>query len=156
MTPFAWDSDSPCFSGVLCVVRRLARLARFWRDSISARTGTVVPCPRERTRPYAPVRQVPGSTSASEPCTARHSATRKSSRSPSHTKAPIVYHTIRGRTSAKLVVISGWAHLSFSPIRFTWDLETTKTTFKNNIILRAHLEHSESWQFEDRQMGAGE
>ena len=25
-----------------------------------------------------------------------------------------------------------------------WDLETTKTTFKNNIILRAHLEHSES------------
>ena len=30
------------------------------------------------------------------------------------------------------------------------------TTFKNNIILWAHLEHSESWQFEDRQMGAGE
>ncbi len=30
------------------------------------------------------------------------------------------------------------------------------TTFKNNIILRAHLEHSELWQFEDRQMGAGE
>ena len=26
-----------------------------------------------------------------------------------------------------------------------WDLETTMTTFKNNIILRAHLEHSESW-----------
>ena len=25
-----------------------------------------------------------------------------------------------------------------------WDLETTKTTFKNNIILRAHLEQSES------------
>ena len=25
-----------------------------------------------------------------------------------------------------------------------WDLETTKTTFKNNIVLRAHLEHSES------------
>ena len=23
------------------------------------------------------------------------------------------------------------------------------TTFKNNIILWAHLEHSESWQFED-------
>jgi hypothetical protein len=37
-----------------------------------------------------------------------------------------------------------------------WDLETTKTTFKNNIVLRTHLEHSESWQFEDRQMGAGE
>ena len=37
-----------------------------------------------------------------------------------------------------------------------WNLETTKTTFKNNIALRAHLEHSESWQFEDRQMGAGE
>ena len=30
------------------------------------------------------------------------------------------------------------------------------TTFKNNIILRAHLEHSELWEFEDRQMGAGE
>ena len=30
------------------------------------------------------------------------------------------------------------------------------TTFKNNIILRAHLEHSELWQFEDGQMGAGE
>ena len=26
-----------------------------------------------------------------------------------------------------------------------WDLETTMTTFKNNIILRAHLEHSELW-----------
>ena len=25
-----------------------------------------------------------------------------------------------------------------------WDLETTMTTFNNNIILRAHLEHSES------------
>ena len=25
-----------------------------------------------------------------------------------------------------------------------WDLETTKTTFKNNIVLRTHLEHSES------------
>ena len=25
-----------------------------------------------------------------------------------------------------------------------------------NIVLRVHLEHSESWQFEDRQMGAGE
>ena len=25
-----------------------------------------------------------------------------------------------------------------------------------NIFLRAHLEHSESWRFEDRQMGAGE
>jgi len=37
-----------------------------------------------------------------------------------------------------------------------WNLETTKTTFKNNIFLRAYLEHSESWQFEDRQMGAGE
>ncbi|MBR1589353.1 MAG: hypothetical protein IJ658_13655 [Kiritimatiellae bacterium] len=37
-----------------------------------------------------------------------------------------------------------------------WDLETTKTTFKNNIVLRTHLEHSESWQFDDRQMGAGE
>ena len=37
-----------------------------------------------------------------------------------------------------------------------WDLETTKTTFKNNIVLRTHLEHSESWQFEDRQMGTGE
>jgi len=36
-----------------------------------------------------------------------------------------------------------------------WDLETTKTTFKNNIVLRARLEHSESWHFEDRQMGAG-
>ena len=36
------------------------------------------------------------------------------------------------------------------------DLETTRTTVKNNIVLRAHLEHSESWQFEDRQMGAGE
>ena len=37
-----------------------------------------------------------------------------------------------------------------------WALETTKTTFKNNIILKAHLEHSESLQFEDRQTGAGE
>ena len=37
-----------------------------------------------------------------------------------------------------------------------WDLKTTKTTFKNNIVLRTHLEHSESWQFEDWQMGAGE
>jgi len=37
-----------------------------------------------------------------------------------------------------------------------WDLETTMTTFKNNIILRARFEHSELWQFEDRQMGAGE
>jgi len=37
-----------------------------------------------------------------------------------------------------------------------WDLETTMTTFKSNIILRTHLEHSELWQFEDRQMGAGE
>jgi len=37
-----------------------------------------------------------------------------------------------------------------------WDLETTKTTVKNNIFLRTHLEHSESRQFEDRQMGAGE
>ena len=36
------------------------------------------------------------------------------------------------------------------------DLETTKTAFKNNIILRAHLEHSELWWVEDRQMGAGE
>ena len=26
-----------------------------------------------------------------------------------------------------------------------WDLETTMTTFKNNIILRAHLEHSGLW-----------
>ncbi len=25
-----------------------------------------------------------------------------------------------------------------------WDLETTMTTFKNNIILMAHLEQSES------------
>ena len=25
-----------------------------------------------------------------------------------------------------------------------WDLETTKTTFKNNIVLRARLEHSGS------------
>ena len=29
------------------------------------------------------------------------------------------------------------------------------TTFKNNIVLRAYLEHSESWQLEDRQMGRG-
>jgi len=29
-------------------------------------------------------------------------------------------------------------------IQAYWNLETTKTTFKNNIILRAHLEHSES------------
>ena len=29
------------------------------------------------------------------------------------------------------------------------------TTFKNNIVLRTHLEHSESWQLEDRQMGRG-
>ena len=26
-----------------------------------------------------------------------------------------------------------------------WDLETTMTTFKNNIILRAQLEHSGLW-----------
>ena len=26
-----------------------------------------------------------------------------------------------------------------------WNLETTMTTFKNNIILRAHLEHSGLW-----------
>ena len=31
-----------------------------------------------------------------------------------------------------------------------WDLETTMTTFKNNIILRANLEHSGLWWFEDR------
>ena len=30
------------------------------------------------------------------------------------------------------------------------------TTFKNNMILRAHLEHSELWQLEDWQTGAGE
>ena len=37
-----------------------------------------------------------------------------------------------------------------------WDLETTKTTFKNNIVLRTHLEHSESCEIDDRQMGAVE
>ena len=26
-----------------------------------------------------------------------------------------------------------------------WDLETTMTTFKNNMILWAHLEHPELW-----------
>ncbi len=35
------------------------------------------------------------------------------------------------------------AHRPFFPHTY-WDLETTMTTFKNNIILRAHLEHSES------------
>ena len=48
-----------------------------------------------------------------------------------------------------------WGASSFFTHAY-WDLETTMTTFKNNMILRAHLEHSESWQFEDRQMGAGE
>ena len=26
-----------------------------------------------------------------------------------------------------------------------WNLKTTMTTFKNNMILRAHLEHPELW-----------
>ena len=53
--------------------------------------------------------------------------------------------------------MSGWTTKKLAENGFSMrGLETTMTTFKNNIILRAHLEHSESWQFEDRQMGAGE
>ena len=48
----------------------------------------------------------------------------------------------RGDTLDEFLIAYG-AYLRFSPIR--WDLKTTMTTFKNNIILRAHLEHSELW-----------
>ena len=38
----------------------------------------------------------------------------------------------------------GWGRICVFTHTY-WDFETTMTTFKNNIILRAHLEHSELW-----------
>jgi len=42
--------------------------------------------------------------------------------------------------------MSGWTTKKLAENGFSMrGLETTMTTFKNNIILRAHLEHSGLW-----------
>ena len=55
-----------------------------------------------------------------------------------------VYHFPAGLGTGIFGRLGGGNGSSLFFIQAYWNLETTKTTFKHNIILRAHLEHSES------------